>query len=348
MNKWSLIFLFPLLLLSSYSCTTEKTPETQVLRVMSHNSFNVSEEFVQQFEAEHDVEVQFLKSGDSGTALNRAILARDNPLADVFFGVDNTFLSRALDENIFEVYDSDMLAMIDSSFRLDPENRAIPIDYADVCLNYDRAYFTEHDLAPPQSLQDLLKPEYRGLLVVENPAMSSPGLAFLFATIGHFGSDGYLAYWQELVANEVLIVNDWESAYYTEFSLWGGERPLVLSYSSSPPFEYIYAEEPLEEPPSASISNDHTCFRQIEFAGILKGTAVRELAEAWIDSMLSTRFQSEMPLNMAVFPVNPDAEIDPAFKAFLDTPQVPVTLDPADIAAHREEWIQAWTETVLR
>ena len=217
-----------------------------------------------------------------------------------------------------------------------------------MCLNYEKAYFEENNLQPPANLEDLLKPVYKGLTVVENPATSSPGLAFLFATIGHFGEEGYLDYWQRLMENEAKVVNDWETAYYTEFSQWGGEYPIVVSYGSSPPFEVVFAEEAMEEPPTAAVVGAGSCFRQIEFVGILAGTPNRDLAEKWIDYMLAPAFQEDIPLNMYVFPVNPNAELDEVFVEHLFVPDEPVTLAPTKIAEMREVWIQAWTEAVLR
>lgn len=329
-------------------CSLIEAPEPAILTVMTHDSFSISEAVIEAFETEHDVEVQFLKSGDTGTAVNRAVLARDNPLADVFYGVDNTFLSRALEEDIFQSYDSPILPQIPDVFKLDSENRAIPVDFGDVCLNYDVAYLADLNLRPPQNLEDLLDENYRGLLAVENPATSSPGLAFLLATVGHFGEDNYLEYWAGLVENDVLVVNDWETTYYAEFTRYGGSRPIVVSYGSSPPFEVIFAEEPIDEPPTAVVVGDGACFRQIEFVGILRGTQNRRLAELWIDFMLSTTFQEDLPLQMFVFPVNPQAQLDPTFVSFLAVPEKPAYVSPADIAANREIWIDAWTETVLR
>lgn len=320
----------------------------RTLTVMTHDSFAVSDAVLAAFETEHDVEVEILLSGDAGTMLNQAILARGAPLADVLYGVDNTYLSRALEEAIFEPYDSPLLDAVPDAFELDPAHGALPVDWGDVCLNYEIAYFEENDLAVPGSLEDLLLPAYRGLLTVENPATSSPGLAFLLATIGHFGEAGYLEFWSGLVENEVSVVNDWETAYYTEFSQWGGPDPLVVSYGSSPPFEVIFAEEPIETPPTAAITADGSCFRQVEFAGILAGTDNRELAEAWLDFMLSIPFQEDIPLNMFVFPVNPEAQLLPEFVDHLAVPDNPVSLDPALIALNREAWLAAWTETVLR
>lgn len=332
---------------SSGSITdTPSGPRT--LSVMTHDSFSASESVITEFETANNVKVQIITSGDAGAALNKAILSKDNPIADVFYGLDNTFLSRALTEDIFIPYNSPLLAEIPDQYKLDPENRAIPVDWADVCLNYDLKYFTDHRLSPPQNLEDLLKPEYKSALVVENPATSSPGLAFLFTTISHFGVNKYLDYWRGLVSNDVLVVSDWNTAYYTNFSRWGGDRPIVVSYGSSPPFEVIEANSPEAIPQTAVITSDDTCFRQIEFAGILRGTKNQDLAEKWIDFMLSTNFQQDMPLQMYVFPVNPNAKLNDIFQKFLSIPNKPAYLTPDDIAANRETWINAWTETVLR
>jgi thiamine transport system substrate-binding protein len=357
LNKWIRICFYLVVVASSLSAcqSSDSTPETTPtssepaeLTVMTHDSFAVSEEVVQAFQDQYHASVRFLKSGDTGTALNKAILSKDNPLADVFYGVDNTFLSRALREGIYEPYASPVLAEIPVEFKLDPENRALPVDYGDVCVNYDKAYFDEHDLALPNVLEDLTMPEYRDLLVVENPATSSPGLAFMLATIGHFGEDGYLSYWQALSENGMLVVNDWDTAYNKEFSRAGGSRPLVVSYGSSPPFEMIFSDTPLPEPPTGAMVGDGSCFRQIEFVGILAGTTQRDLAEKWVDFMLSTTFQEDIPLQMYVFPVNPAAQLDDTFVNYLQVPENPASLDPDLIAENREKWIQAWTETVLR
>jgi len=222
------------------------------------------------------------------------------------------------------------------------------VDYGDVCPNYDKAFFDEAGAAPPVSLEDLRRPRYRGLLVVENPATSSPGLAFLLATIGRYGAEGYLDYWRDLVDNDVKVVNDWETAYNSEFTRAGGERPIVVSYASSPAFEVLYADEAVKEAPTGVVAADASCFRQIEFVGILRGTPNRAAAQEWVDFMLSTAFQEDIPLQMFVFPVNPQAALADAFATNLVVPEETSQVSPEDIAAHRQEWIAAWTETVLR
>ena len=362
-QKCVALLLFCLLAVSLAACAAQEaatlspTPQPsptpsgpRELKVMTHDSFAISEEVLAAFQTANNVTVQFIKSGDTGTALNKAILAKDRPLADVFYGVDNTFLSRALSEGIFDTYASPLLEKIPAEYHLASKNLALPVDFGNVCLNYDKFFLADRGLQPPHSLEDLLKPEYKGLLVVENPATSSPGLAFLLATIGKFGADGYLDYWKSLRANDLLVVNDWETAYYTEFSGSSGKgpRPIVVSYDSSPAFEVIYAEKPLDEPPTAAVVDDNTCFRQIEYVGILQGAQNRDLAEKWVDFMLDVAFQEDMPMQMFVFPVNPDARLAEAFARFLVSPKVTAFVSPEEIAAHREGWLKAWTEAVLR
>jgi thiamine transport system substrate-binding protein len=319
------------------------------LTVMTHDSFAASQAVITAFEQANNVKLIFLKSGDAGVALNKAILTKDAPLADVFYGVDNTFLSRALVAGIYEPYASPLLAKIPASFQLDPSDRALPVDYGDICINYDIAYFSTHNLPVPVSLEDLLKPEYKDLLVVENPATSSPGLGFLLSTIKHFSPQGYLDYWASLRSNGVVVVDSWETAYYTNFSGSSGHgpQPLVVSYASSPAAEVVYATSPLTSSPIASILGPDTCFRQIEFVGILKGTQHIALAQKYADFMLDKLFQEDMPLQMYVYPVNSDASLPSEFIQYAQVPQQPVTLDPSVIAANRDQWIAAWTAAVL-
>ena len=354
MSPYRFIVILTIVLLLT-GCSAPAAKEL-TLTVMTHDSFNISEQVVETFEQENGVQVVFLKSGDAGSVLNRAILSKKAPQADVLYGVDNTFLSRALSEDLFEPYESANLAQVNPEFLVNTSSLVTPIDYGDVCINYDIAYFNERNLTVPRSLADLLKPEYGkgtgrdGLLVVENPATSSPGLAFLLATIAEYGEEGYLDYWRGLKANGTVVVNDWEIAYYTNFSGSSGRglQPMVVSYATSPVAEVIYAAEPITEAPTASITGTNTCFRQVEYAGILKGTKNLPLARRFIDFMLDTTFQEDLPLQNFVYPVNPAAKIPEEFIRYAQVPLHPAVLDPALIAAKRDQWISDWTEVMLR
>jgi thiamine transport system substrate-binding protein len=319
------------------------------LSVMTHDSFSASATVISAFEKANNVKLVFLKSGDAGAAINRAILTKDAPLADVFYGVDNTFLSRALNSGIYVSYASPMLAQIPAQFKLDSSDQALPVDYSDVCITYDKVYFASHNLPVPVTLDDLIKPEYKNMLVMENPATSSPGLAFLMATIQYFGTNDYLGYWKSLRTNGLVVVDGWETAYYTNFSGSSGHgpQPLVVSYATDPAAEVVNATTPLTDSPVGSILGAGTCFRQIEFVGILKGTKQLALARKFVDFMLGQQFQEDMPLQMYVYPVNTTAKLPDAFVKYNQIPAKPAALDPALIASNRDKWIQDWTQAVL-
>lgn len=347
MNHRLYTFGAALLTLTLFFSTAVQAEEN--LTVMTHDSFDVSKELVAAFEKEHGVKVRFLKSGDAGAALIQAILSKNNPLADVFFGVDNSFLSRALTADIFQQYNSPLLDKIPESLKLDKENRLLPVDYGDVCLNYDKAWFSEKAIAPPTNLSDLIKPEYKGLTVVENPATSSPGMAFLLATIGNFGEDKYLDFWTKMRANDVLVAGGWEDAYFGHFTAASkGDRPIIVSYASSPPAAVYYSEKPLTEAPTAAVVSDGSAFRQIEFVGILKGSKNVALAEKFVDFMLSVPLQEDIPLKMFVFPSNSDAQLPEVFVKHAVVAEKPAMVDPARIESMRDSWIEAWTTAVLR
>lgn len=320
--------------------------EDVTITLLTHDSFAVSEGTLEAFTEETGIEVEVLMAGDAGTVVNESILTKDEPLGDVLYGIDNTFLTRAFEEDLFVSYESPELDVVRDDVESDDEHRVTPIDLGDVCVNYDKAAFEGSELAVPQTLEDLADPAYEGLLVVENPASSSPGLAFLLATIGAFGEDGWQDYWAQLRANDVEVADDWENAYNGLFSgASDGDRPLVVSYASSPPAEVFFAEEELDEAPTGVVLD--SCFRQIEYAGILDGTEHEEAAQELVDFLLSERFQEDIPLNMFVFPVRGDAELPEVFVEHTELPEDPIELSPEEIGAERDRWIDEWTETVL-
>ncbi|MGW6568760.1 thiamine ABC transporter substrate-binding protein [Streptomyces sp. NPDC054975] len=326
---------------------TDKT-----VTLVSHDSFNASKEVLAEFTQKTGFTVKVLKSGDAGVAVNKEILTKGSPQGDVFFGVDNTLLSRALDNGIFVPYEAKGLDAVASEAKLDKEHRVTPIDTGDICVNYDKKYFADKKLAPPQTFDDLAKPEYKNLLVVENPEKSSPGLGFLLGTAAQYGDDGWQDYWKKLKANGVKTVDSWELAYNQEFSGSAGgkqakgDRPLVVSYASSPPVEVLYAEpQPKDAPTGVSTG---TCFRQIEFAGLLNGAKNPEGGKALIDFLISKKFQEDMPLQMFVNPVTKGAQLPELFVkhgVVIDKPQ---TMAPEKIAEKRDQWIQSWSSTVLK
>lgn len=326
-------------------------PKTVTL--VSHDSFAASDAVLKEFTARTGYTVKVLKSGDAGTALNKEILTKGSPQGDVFFGVDNTLLSRALDNDLFTPYEAKGLDQVAQEVQLDAgKHRVTPVDTGDICVNYDKKFFADKKLAPPRTFADLAKPEYKNMLVVENAATSSPGLGFLLGTIGEYGESGWQGYWNKLKDNGIKVVDGWEQAYNEEFSgsaggkKAGADRPLVVSYASSPPVEVLYSEpQPAQAPTGVATG---TCFRQIEFAGLLTGAKNEAGGKALLDFLISKKFQEDMPLNMFVNPVVEDAKLPELFTKHGAVVEKPETVAADTIAKNREQWVRSWSSLVVK
>ncbi len=331
----------------------QESGDSKTVTLVSHDSWAASEDVIAAFEKQSGYKVRVLKDGDAGQAVNKAILTKDNPQGDVFFGVDNTLLSRALDNGLFQPYEAKGAEQIKAEYRVDQdEHRVTPIDTGDICVNYDKKYFADRKLKPPKSFDDLVKPQYKNLLVTENAASSSPGLGFVLGTAAQYGDTGWESYWKKLKANGVKVVDGWEQAYNQEFSGSAsgkkakGDRPLVVSYASSPPAEVLYAKpKPTSAPTGVA---EGTCFRQVEYAGLLSNAQNTKGGKALLDFLVSKRFQEDMPLNMFVYPVTEGAQVPPEFVKYGPQAKDPETMAPAKIADQRDQWVKSWTSLVLK
>ncbi len=341
MNKTTIRVLLAGAVIALVASACSSTPKEREVVLLSHDSFALSQETLDAFTTETGITLTIQTAGDAGTMVNQAILTKDNPIADVMFGIDNTFLSRALDNDLFLPYRAADMDKVPEDLRVEGD-MATPIDFGDVCVNYDIAAFTDLGVEPPAALGDLTDAAYKDMLVVEDPATSSPGLAFLLATIAEMPEGSaydWRAYWQDLFANGVAVAPDWTDAYTARFSLSGGDRPLVVSYASSPSAEVLFGE--LDAAPSGSLTDG--CYRQIEYAGIIAGTDDEGAAREVVDFLLATPTQEDIPLNMFVFPVNSDATLPDVFADFTVLPEAPAMLDAQMVDANRERWIQEWT-----
>ncbi|HEX5582862.1 MAG TPA: thiamine ABC transporter substrate-binding protein [Gaiella sp.] len=328
-------------------CGGSGSEPTDVVLV-THDSFAISKDVKAAFERETGLKLRILQGGDANEMLNKALLTAGDPQGDAIFGIDDSILSRALSGDLLDEYRSPELDTLAPAFA-GPDPHVTPVDHGEVCLNYDRAWFREHDVPPPQTLDDLTKPAYRGLLVVENPATSSPGLAFLLATVARYGDPGWETYWRRLRANGVLAVDGWEEAYTQQFSGAAGspgKRPIVVSYASSPAAEVIFASKKLSTAPTAAVEDG--CYRQVEYAGVLRGAHNEKGAQELIDFMLSPRFQADVPGSMFVYPVRAGVPLPETFVRSALVPKDPLSVPPDEIDANRDRWLAAWTDIVVR
>jgi thiamine transport system substrate-binding protein len=313
------------------------------LTLVTHDSFAVSDGILDEFTAQTGITVNVLTQGDAGSLVSQSVLTSGKPFADVMYGIDNTFLCRGLDGDVFVPYESPLLADVPDELELDPNHLVTPIDVGDVCVNYGKDAF---DGDPPTDLDALTDEEYEDDFVTQNPETSSPGFAFLLATIAKYGDDGWEDYWTKLRDNGLMVTSGWSEAYSDAFAGGKGERPIVTSYASSPVVEVLYADPPVDEAPTGVIED--SCFRQIEFAGVLRGTSHPEAAAKLVDFLLSPTFQADMPLNMFVEPANSTVALPDVFVEHRTEIDSPLTLDPKEIEVNRAEWTDRWTQIVLR
>ncbi len=315
--------------------------------VASHDSWAMSKKVLAEFTRKTGYTVKVEPNGDAGQLTNKLVLTKGSPIADMTYGIDNTFASRAVDEGVLVDYTPKHLASSASSYALsDPTDAAqlSPVDYGDVCVNVDDVWFRKHGVTPPRTLDDLTKPQYKGLFVTPGAATSSPGLAFLLATIAKYG-DGWPAYWKRLMANDTKLTAGWSDAYEVDFTAGGGggDRPIVLSYASSPPFTI---PKGASRPTTSSLLD--TCFRQVEYAGVLKGAKNPAGAKAFIDFMEQRSFQEALPDNMYVFPVDAGARLPATWARFAEIAPHPFTVPPAVIAKNRDAWLREWGDLTSR
>ncbi|WP_222618275.1 thiamine ABC transporter substrate binding subunit [Nakamurella sp. PAMC28650] len=308
--------------------------------LVTHDSFGVDKKVLAAFEASSGIKVTLLAQGDVGVMVNKLILTKSDPLGDAVFGIDNTFASRALDAGILQPYSSPLAANGSEKFAVG-DARLTPVDYGDVCVNIDHRYFAKAKLAEPTTFEDLAKPAYKNLLVVESPATSSPGLAFLVGTVAHFGDSGWPAYWTSLKNNGVKVDSGWTDAYTVDFSgsTGKGARPLVVSYASSPPSEVANGVAPT----SALLD---TCFRQVEYAGVLNGARNPAAAQKVVDFLLSKQFQAGVADQMYVYPVDAATPLPSDWRKFAPIAAHPESIAPGTISAKRDGWISAWSDLV--
>ena len=314
--------------------------------VVTHDSFSVPDELIAAFKEDTGYTLELVASGDAGELTNKLVLTKDAPLGDAFFGVDNSFASRILDEGVLDTAAAVDLPEGADQYVIDDTPALTPIDFGEVSINIDTAWFAEHGATPPSTFEDLAAAEHEGRFVAINPSTSSTGLAFLLATVAHFGTaetGGFADYWRQLAANGMRVDEGWTSAYYTDFSGGGkgGAYPIVVSYSSSPA-----ATLTADGSASTTAALPATAIRQVEYAGVLAGAANPEGARAFLTWMLSADVQSSIPENMYMYPVSPAAVLSEEIAKFGAASDEPVTVAADDIAANREAWLETWTEAV--
>lgn len=338
------------LLAAVVGCTSDEGPGTSSdagspggkVTLVTYDAFALPEKAAAAFREATGATIEVRAAGDAGAMLSTALLSAGAPEGDVIFGVDTTLAGRVTAEDLLVPFTPEAAAGVPAGLKLPGELGGLltPIDTGDVCVNADSRWFREKGLEPPRTFADLADPRYRDLLVTSSPVTSSPGLSFLVGTVADSGEDGWPAYWERLRANGVRVRPSWDDAWNTDYTVSGGDRPLVVSYASSPPAEVVFSEGAVTEPRSVVLAG--TCVSQVEYAGVLRGAPNRELAERLVAFMLSPEWQSELPLTNFVFPAVTGTPLPEEFTKWAARPDEPLSVPAARIAADRDEWVEQW------
>lgn len=321
---------------------TQGAKESGPITLVTHGSFDLPKKLIMQFEKETGCTLQVRAAGDAGELTTKLALTAGNPEGDVAFGVDNTFASRALDEGVFAPTDVARPAGADTYDLPEGSDRMVPIDTGSVCVNVDTAWFKKQGHKAPETFDDLADPAYKDLFAVPGAATSSPGMSFLLATIKEYG-DAWPTYWANLMDNGAKLEKGWTEAYYTSFTFSGGDRPIVVSYDTSPAFTLSK-----DKSKTTTAVLEDTCFRQTEYAGVLAGTDNPEGAQQLVEFLLSPEVQAAIPDSMYMFPVRDDVELPDDWAKFAEQAKDPIVMDPAEIADGREQWLTEWQDVTSR
>lgn len=327
---------------SSTTAASRSCEPGSTLTVLAHESFSLPEEVTADFEEETGCTVEVVTAGDAGQVTNRLVLTKGSPVADVVFGIDNTFAGRAVSEGVLAPYSPQLPPGADQ-YALEGEGADVltPVDFGDVCVNVDDAWFAAKKMDPPKTLDDLTDPAYRDLFVTPGASSSSPGLAFLLATVAAKGEDGWQDYWRDLMDNGAKVTSGWSDAYGVDFTAGEGkgDRPVVLSYASSPPFT---VPEGGTRPTTSALLD--TCFRQVEYVGVVAGTEQPGGAQALVDLMVDPQVQSGIPESMYMYPVSGEVELPRDWARWAKVAPEPFEVEPATIEEKRSTWVREWTD----
>ncbi len=341
MKRIIVLFLVILLLSVGLTGCRQKESAEETLTIYSYDSFvsyGLPDATNKLFEEKYNCKIEYRTFGGVGATLNRLILEKNNPQADLFVGLNMNNLARALEEEIFISYRPENYEVIPEEYRIDKNWRVTPFDGPNsLAIIYDSEVIKN----PPRSFEDLLKPEYKGKLILEDPRSSSPGMGFLLWTIAVYGEDHYLDYWEKLEPTIFHIYPDWTSAFDTAF-VQNKEAPMVLSYDVDP--AYFYYEDEVTR--YKAVIPEEGGWLQLEFVGIVNDSKHQELAQQYMEFMLSREFQENLPLYQWAFPIDTSIQLPECYDYAVNADKY-ITLPLEDIANKSQIWLEQWIEMII-
>jgi thiamine transport system substrate-binding protein len=280
-----------------------------------------------QFEETYQIDLELVAVDSAATLLNKVILEGSNTKADIILGLDMNLFESAKKSNLF---DNHSLADLNDKLNL-------PINWeSKLFVPYNYGYFAfvynnKNLKNAPKSMDELIN-STDARIVIQDPRTSTPGLGLLTWMKALYGNDAQ-SKWKKLNKKIISVTKGWTDAYYNFFM--AGEADIVLSYTSSPAAHIMFEEN---YDISASTFEEGN-YISIEFAGILKSSRNKKMANNFLNFMISDDFQSVIPSTNIMYPVT-NVELPEAYNK-LEIPK-PLQLNPQDINDNKETWINEW------
>ncbi|EPZ9279199.1 TPA: thiamine ABC transporter substrate binding subunit [Vibrio parahaemolyticus] len=300
------------------------------LTIYTYDSFAAdwgpSPKIEQAFEAKCGCDVNFVALDDGVSILNRLRLEGGNSKADIVLGLDNNLMAEAKKTGLL------------TEHNVDTTNTVLPNGWSDTTfVPYDYGYFAfvynKEKLAnPPKSMKELVETRDDLKVIYQDPRTSTPGQGLMLWMKSIYGDDVTQA-WQKLASKTVTVTKGWSEAYSMFLN---GESDLVLSYTTSPAYHLIAEND--SKFATANFSEGH--YMQVEVAAKVKGSKNSELADKFMDFILSDEFQSAMPTGNWMYPVT-DVELPKGFET-LSVPSKSLSFSADEVAKMRKSWIREW------
>ncbi|OLS24440.1 MAG: Thiamine-binding periplasmic protein precursor [Candidatus Heimdallarchaeota archaeon LC_2] len=304
--------------------------------------------------------VKVVYFSDAASVLNRAITEKDSPIADILIGIDNVLVNKARANDILEPYRPIEHLNIISSLvdGLASDYLLTPYDYGVISLWYINERL-EGTLDPDNLiLTDLIDSTIARQIIVEDPALSSPGLGFLLHTISIFGDaetgikgvvDGdWRQFWSDLSDEDIRIVPSWGTAIDLLYTKEEG-RPVMVSYTSSPAYSSCLFDDRSTTSVLSHEMGTTWGWRQIEGIGLVKESENKDLGKQFIDWFISNELQSEIYQNQWVYPAIKNITPPSCYDSVIPFDSITPLNDfiPQSILAENlDSWLDDWEQAV--
>lgn len=342
------------------NCQTLPTQDDDgTLKILTYDIAAFSDDMLTNFTEQTGFAVELVYTDDAGGILEIMLQTQGSPQVDLAVGLDNTYLQTALDFCLLTVNNVDTSNVDPNVMALYDGPKAVPFDQGHVCLNYDESVVDGENLTEPQTLWNLTESQWTDKTVFPSPLTSSPGRAFMVATIDYFENDldpntTAFDWWKAMADNGATFTSGWTEAYEIHYSggygAWVdghlGDAAMTVSYCHSPGVEAYYGGNWTS---STSLVLPRATFHQVEYGGLVNGGGNQEAANAFLTFLLSEDINRNMPENNLMQSVlnNATWPEEEGYRYHTDLPTLNANITTERIGQEMDDWLMAWTNATV-